>query len=175
MEVILPRYQEETLPRPQTSVYNEVPEGMTERYLPVESIVLQHVTQCDRFPDLDSIYVHGEFHTMVMPPDAPVYNEYEDWFDRDGLPESLDSPKRSVFPSYSGAYLVQEKSTGLNEIQVCKVASHLLEAMVYLLDMRIVHDDLSHRNYLVDEHLNVGIFAIMLPPLFSTSSSKHSF
>jgi serine/threonine protein kinase len=54
-----------------------------------------------------------------------------------------------------GLSLMQKKTSLLNEIRVCKIASQLLEAMVYLLDMNLVHDDLSHRNYLVEENLDV--------------------
>jgi serine/threonine protein kinase len=70
------------------------------------------------------------------------------------LPES-ESDDWPFIHNYVGLHLMQKKKPPLNEIQACKIASQLLEAMVYLLDMHLVHDDLSHRNYLVEENLDV--------------------
>lgn len=66
-------------------------------------------------------------------------------------------PLNHYFQSYAGEQLFTNKTPRLNEIQVCKIATHLLQALTYLMDMKMVHEDLSHRNYLVDKNLNVSL------------------
>lgn len=138
------------------SAYKELEETASnakKRYIPKEAILLGLLSESDRFPTLDSVYVHGDFQVMVMSADS-----LDDDPLRDSLGSVFDYPTEHKFPGYPGTNLMQRrrKATKLNEMQVCKVASQLLEAMMYLMDMNIIHDDLSHRNYLVDSELNVS-------------------
>lgn len=124
------------------------------RYVLREAILLRLLSESDRFPTLDSVYVHEHFQVMVMSADS-----IDDDPLRSSLGSVLEYPTKHKFPGYPGTNLMQRrrKATKLNEMEVCKVASQLLESLMYLMDMNIVHDDLSHRNYLVDEELNVSM------------------
>lgn len=132
----------------------------TPRYVPREAVLLRLLSESERFPDIDSVYVHEHFQVMVMSADSLDKNPV-----RDQLGSILDYPTDHKFPGYPGTNLMQRKRKGtkLNEAEACKVASQLLEALMYLMDMNIIHDDLSHRNYLVDNELNVS-------PLWKASS-----
>ncbi|KAI1906758.1 hypothetical protein LOZ12_006128 [Ophidiomyces ophidiicola] len=120
------------------------------RYIPVEAVILQLLSECPRFPRLDSVYMHGDFAIVAMSSEAVVKRP-----ERETL--ITDYPMEHCFPSYCGEELFNAKSPRLTEIQVCKVASHLLQALVYLMDLNVAHDDLSHRNYVVDENLNLTL------------------
>ncbi|KAM5444267.1 hypothetical protein MferCBS31731_000784 [Microsporum ferrugineum] len=134
--------------RAHTCEYREVATA-SQRFLPVEAVILQLLTQCDRFPTIDSIYVHKEFASIVMSADSVDDNPL-----RETLPQLRNAIPTHSFPGYNGEQLTRLKRTRVSEIQACKIASHLLEAIVYLMDMKMVHGDLSHRNYLVDKNLN---------------------
>ncbi|KAF3483390.1 protein kinase domain-containing protein [Arthroderma uncinatum] len=133
-----------------TCLYRETSTG-AERLLPVEAIVLQLLTQCDRFPKLDSVYIHREFSSIVMSADS-----VDDDPLRGTLPQLKTVPTH-LFPGYNGEQLMYWKTTRITEIQACKIASHLLEAIVYLMDMKMMHGDLSHRNYILDKNLNAQL------------------
>ncbi|PGH03417.1 serine/threonine protein kinase [Helicocarpus griseus UAMH5409] len=121
------------------------------RYIQMEAIIMQLVSQCPRFPRLDSVYLHQDFQAIVMEADTSCFT-----------PEQIDRSReitRSPVPRLKsclqpGERLIDRKKPLLNEIQACKVASQLLEGIMYLMDLNISHDDLSHRNYLVDRYLN---------------------
>jgi serine/threonine protein kinase len=137
--------------------FNELEEKVSNpenRYIPGEAILLRLLSGSDRFPTIDSVYVHDQFQTMVMSADSLDEDPR-----RNTLGSTFEYPPRHKFPGYPGTNLMQRrrKGTKLNEIQACKVASQLLEALMYLMDMNIIHDDLSHRNYLVDSELNVSL------------------
>ena len=76
----------------------------------------------------------------------------------DDLPEIDTMEEAGEFPGFNGEMLIDKvnKVPFLGEVQVCKVISHLLEALMFLNDRRMTHQDMSHRNYLVDENLNVS-------------------
>ena len=141
-----------------TQPYYEVdnPKGVTPplRYIPKEAIVLNLSRTSHRFPKIDSVYVHEQFQVTVM----SAFSLKEDPM-RNRLPDMTIYPSEYRFPGFSGDKLMNplSKETKLTEIEVCKVASQLLEAIVFLMDMNILHDDLSPRNYLVDENLNVSL------------------
>ena len=78
----------------------------------------------------------------------PEMNQLGDFTEDDNPPK---------FPGYNGVPLINKKAPRLTEQQVCKVVSHLLEALMFLDDRNFTHQDLSHRNYLVDENLNVSL------------------
>ncbi|KAK2767048.1 hypothetical protein FQN54_006366 [Arachnomyces sp. PD_36] len=132
------------------------------RYLPREAVLLRLLSGSDRFPKVHSAYVHDQFQVIVMSADSldpdPI---------RDSLGSIMSYPTQLKFPGYPGTNLMQRrrKGTKLKEIEVCKVASQLLEALMYLMDMNIIHDDLSHRNYLVDSELNTQLIDLGLVKL----------
>lgn len=164
VEIATPWNEAQRYARVMTDPYQEVlPANPNERnlvkYLPVEAIVMQHLAYCDRFPKLDSVWIHEGIQATVMSASAihPKWNRA-----REKLPEELDPCQFYSFPSCTGTYLIHKQKPLLTEIQVCKVASHLLQAIMYLMDMNMVHDDLSPRNYIVDEYLNVRILTLPL-------------
>ncbi|EEP80105.1 predicted protein [Uncinocarpus reesii 1704] len=122
----------------------------TKRYIPTEAIYLQLLSQCPRFPRLDSVYVHSDMCIIIMSAEAIVKHPEMERL-------NTNHPLLHQFPSYSGEDLIAGKTPRLTEIQVCKVASHLLQAMTYLMDLGLSHDDLSHWNYVVDEELNTTL------------------
>jgi len=100
---------------------------------------------------LHSAYLHNDFAYIVM-------NQFSVDFDPslDTLPainSVLNAPR---FPGFNGEDLMRNKAPRLREQQVCKVISRLIEALMFLNDRRMTHNDMSHRNYLVDENLNVS-------------------
>lgn len=120
-------------------------------FVPTEAAILQLLSGSPRFPPVDSVYICNEFSIIVMSADS-----VEDCEERYTLPDTVGLPRETCFPGYSGEQLFCGKTPRLTEIQVCKVMSQILEGMMYLMDMNMSHDDLSHRNYLVDENLNVS-------------------
>lgn len=152
VEMISPRYKELLQPNPMTGPYREVALPLEIRYLPVEAIVMQHLTQSDRFPEIDSIYMHETLQATVM----SSFTLHPKWDKaRETRKQDLEWKSHDKYPSCTGLLLTHENKPLLNEIQVCKVSSHLLQGIMYLMDMNMVHEDLSPRNYVVDENLNV--------------------
>lgn len=127
-------------------LWQDGPSGR-ECYMPEEAVVMLFLGKSDRFPKIDSVYTHEAFSTIVMSSALdgdPRMN--------DVLPSQYDER----YHSCCGHSMIRKKQTLLNETQVCKIASQLLEAMVYLRDMGMCHDDLSHYNYLISETLDVS-------------------
>ncbi|KAL1961680.1 hypothetical protein VTN77DRAFT_1318 [Rasamsonia byssochlamydoides] len=124
-----------------------------EHYLPEEAVIMLFLGKCDRFPKIDSVYTHGPYFTIVM-------SSALDGDDRMNADTPTEYKER--YRAYNGHSMFYEKKTLLNEIQVCKVASQILEAMIYLRDMGIAHDDLSHYNYLISETLDVQVIDLGL-------------
>lgn len=121
------------------------------RYIPYEALLLFLVSNSDRFPALDSVYVDNKLHSFVM----------SACIDHGMLclePEELAQERVIAF---TGSHLTHKKKPVLNELQCCKVASQLLEGFTYLRDMNVSYGDLSKSNFLVDENLNVSILALV--------------
>jgi len=120
-------------------------------YIPHEALLLMLVSNNDRFPKLDSVYVDDKVHSIVM--DACLdYDLLR--MDPKGFRTSGPELKRVV--AFTGMYLTYEKKPILNEVEVCKVASQILEGFAYLRHMNISYGDLSKANFLVDESLNAS-------------------
>lgn len=122
------------------------------RYIPTEAVYLQLTAGCPRFPKLDSVYMHNDMTVIAMSAEAVVQRP-----ERETL--VTEDPLLHQFRSYSGEQLIEKKTPRLSEVQVCKIATQLLQAMMYLEEMNMVHEDMSHRNYLVDEYLNVSFLS----------------
>lgn len=74
---------------------------------------------------------------------------------RDMLPSTnLHTQRLRAYPANQ---LLRQKQALLSEVGASKVASHLLEGLTYLLDMNMVHGDLSINNLLLDKDLNVSV------------------
>ena len=144
--------------------FKEVSNGEA-RYIPTEAIAMQFVAESDRFPKIDSVYIHGAFTSIVMSADAVDQSRER------GTGQPIVGHPISVFRGYNGEELMHKKRVRLNEIQACKMASRLLEALTYLMDMNMSHDDLSHRNYILDKDLNVSSKATTYLPRFPGSTS----
>ncbi|CAL5870838.1 uncharacterized protein PFLUO_LOCUS5079 [Penicillium psychrofluorescens] len=124
-------------------------EGGADRYIPSEALILLLLTGCDRFPMLDSVYLDGCYQTIVMSPCVD--------YSPDRKPLKSNTYNR-CFPGFTGRFLITQKNEPLlNEMQACKVACQLLEAIAYMADMNIYHGDISINNYVVDQDLNVQL------------------
>ncbi|KAL1863400.1 hypothetical protein Plec18167_000494 [Paecilomyces lecythidis] len=126
------------------------------RYVPTEPMMMRFVTGSRRFPTIESVYTHGLYQTTVMSVAAVDYDPARET--RTAYDDEED------FPAFFGARLIEGKKPLLREIEVCKVAWQMLQAMMYLSDMNMSHDDLSHHNYVVDAYLNAQIldFGLMI-------------
>jgi serine/threonine protein kinase len=125
------------------------PASGVSRFVPDEAVIMLFLGKSNRFPTIDSVYTDDAFVTIVMSSAL------------DGDPcmnEEMYTQYNTKYHVYSGASMVWEKETLLNEIEVCKIASQLVEALIYLRDMGMSHGDLSHRNYLLGENLDVSMF-----------------
>ena len=118
-----------------------------------EAAVLNVLRGSDRVSKIHSAYLHAPFAYIVMDQFGIDYRP-----DRDTLPEFGTMANITRIHGHNGVELVDSrtKTPRLTELQVCKVISHLLEALMFLNDRRMTHQDMSHRNYLVDGDLNVS-------------------
>lgn len=132
--------------RPTMGLWEDGPSSR-ECYMPEEAVVMLFLGKSDRFPKIDSVYTHKAFSTIVMSSALDGDSRMND-----EIPSQYDTRYRP----YCGHSMIRQKKTLLNEVQACKIASQLLEAMVYLRDMGMCHDDLSHYNYLISEKLDVS-------------------
>ncbi|KAI9878857.1 MAG: hypothetical protein M1830_010329 [Pleopsidium flavum] len=117
-----------------------------------EAFLLHFLRGNDRVSQLHSAYLHGPLAYIVM-------NQFGVDYDPslDTLP-AIDSVKNAPsVPGFNGLGLMRDKAPRLREQQVCKVVSHLTEALIFLNDRRMTHNDMSHRNYLIDENLNAQL------------------
>lgn len=127
-------------------------ESTGQRYIPHEALLLMLGSNNDRFPKLDSVYVDDKVHSIVM----------EACMDPDLLrvePKEIEGDElqdRRVV-SFTGMYLTHKKKPLLNEEEVCKVASQILEGFAYLRHMNVSYGDLSKANYIIDESLNTKL------------------
>lgn len=117
------------------------------RYVPEEAVFMLFVKRDERFPVIDSVYVHDQCITSVM---SSAY----DGQTRD-RGENINRINFRFYKSFNGETLTDKKQPKLSEIEVCKVASEFLGALMYLRDMGIVHDDVSLRNFVVKQNLDV--------------------
>ncbi|KAJ5772588.1 hypothetical protein N7520_003117 [Penicillium odoratum] len=119
------------------------------RYIPTEALYLLFLTCSDRFPKLDSVYIHDRYQAIVM--SACVDPALDRWSKRLASHEP-------VFPAFMGAYLMPgDNRPILDEMAACKVASQLLQALVDMAQINLVHDDLSVNNFVIDQNLNVQL------------------
>lgn len=137
------------------------------RYIPEEALLLIYLDDSKRFPRLNSVYTHGMLTAILMTPCVdPSYEAVsiidEGHFDR--IKSKGDIPPRirkryPPFPAFDGSYLMPttSKEPQLGEIEGCKVASQLIQAMIELADMKVCHADMALTNYLMDQNLNVQL------------------
>ncbi|KAJ5638733.1 hypothetical protein N7528_001123 [Penicillium herquei] len=122
--------------------------GNAVRYIPDEALYLLFLSHSDRFPKLDSVYLHDRFQSIVMAPSVDP--------SLDRRLRYADTARR--FPAFIGRYLMNIDHTPLlDEMQACKVASQLLQGIVEMAQIHLVHLDLSITNFIVDAHLNVQL------------------
>ncbi|KAJ5497094.1 hypothetical protein N7463_009081 [Penicillium fimorum] len=135
------------------------------RYIPEEALLLMYLDDSNRFPHLNSVYTHGMLTAILMTPCVdPSYEALstidESHFDRIKSKGAIPRIRKRYppFPAFDGSYLMSTtKEPQLGEIEGCKVASQLLQAMAELADMNVYHGDMSVTNYLVDQNLNVQL------------------
>ncbi|KAJ5098676.1 hypothetical protein N7532_005677 [Penicillium argentinense] len=120
-------------------------------YIPVEAFILFLLTTSDRFPTLDSVYVHDQYQAIVMSSCVDITPDMD--------PNSY--PSGAIFKPFQGQYLINLDHTPLlDEMEACKVASHLLQGMLELADMNLYHNDISVLNFVVGQDLSVTIFDV---------------
>ena len=134
-----------------------------EGIVPLEGYALFLTGGADRFVQPERVYIHGTLAVIVLPQhgiDAHDSAEYD--------ARRFDLKKQNVrFRPFTGEHFLSgNMQPVVNEIQARKVASQLVEGMMTLTERGMTHEDLSQRNYLVDEVLNVN---------FSHSSSGNKF
>ncbi|KAJ5946935.1 hypothetical protein N7454_003774 [Penicillium verhagenii] len=119
------------------------------RYIPTEALYLLFLTCSDRFPKLDSVYIHDRYQTIVMSPCVDPAS------DRWTQQVTSHAP---FFPAFTGKYLIPHNSRPmLDEMSACKVAGQLLQAIIDMAQINLVHYDLSVHNFVVDQNLNVQL------------------
>lgn len=133
-------------------------------YIPTEALALFLLTHSERFPNLDSVYTHDRFQSIVM---SASLDSSEDRRKNVRAEAELD-----FFPSFTGVYLLNGDGTPLlNEMQACKVASQLLQAIVHMAEFNLVHVDISVNNFIVDQNLDVQL--IDLGNIWFGTEDKH--
>ncbi|KAJ6003354.1 hypothetical protein N7451_005901 [Penicillium sp. IBT 35674x] len=119
------------------------------RYIPTEALYLLFLTSSNRFPKLDSVYIHDRYQTIVM--SACVDPSLDRW-------APIIGSCAQLFPSFTGKYLMARNNRPLlDEMSTCKVAAQLLEAIADMAQINLVHFDLSVLNFVVDQNLNVQL------------------
>ncbi|KAJ5657269.1 uncharacterized protein N7484_000918 [Penicillium longicatenatum] len=119
------------------------------RYIPTEALYLLFLSSSDRFPKLDSVYIHDRYQAIVM--SACVDPALDRWSPTVGSCASF-------FPSFTGKYLMTKDNRAiLDELSACKVAAQLLEAVADMAQINLFHYDLSLLNFVVDQNLNVQL------------------
>lgn len=118
------------------------------RFIPTEAFIMLLLTTSNRFPKLDSIYIHDRFQAIVMSPCV------------DYAPDLHPLPGggfRRIFKPFTGRYLMTSRGKPLlDEMEACKVAGQILEGFLELADLNIWHNDFSVNNFVVDQELNVS-------------------
>ncbi|KAJ5178180.1 uncharacterized protein N7500_000879 [Penicillium coprophilum] len=135
------------------------------RYIPEEALLLIYLDDSNRFPRLNSVYTHGMLTAILMTPCVdPSYEAVsvidEGHFDRIKSKGPIPRIRKRYppFPAFDGSHLMSTtKEPQLGEIEGCKVASQLLQALVELADMKVCHGDIAVTNYLMDPNLNVQL------------------
>lgn len=106
------------------------------------------LTTSNRFPTLDSVYIHDRFQAIVMSPCVDYASDLRP------VPEG---GFRRQFSPFTGRYLMTSDGRPLlDEMQASKVASQILQGLVELADLNLWHNDLSINNFVVDQQLNVS-------------------
>jgi serine/threonine protein kinase len=123
-------------------------EGGRVRYIPCEAMIMLLLTRSPRFPTLHNVYTDKDKVAIVM----------SACIDYDTLQNSPRRAETHKVWAVEGSLLRTRKVPKLNELEACKVSTQLLEAIAYLRDMNLTYDDLSFRNYLVGEDLDVSKF-----------------
>lgn len=124
-------------------------EGGKVRYIPCEAMIMLLLTRSPRFPILHSVYTEKDKVAIVM----SACIDYDTLQLSNGMQET-----DQVWAIEGGHLRTRGKEPRLNELQAGKVSTQLLEAIAYLRDMNITYDDVSYRNYLVGENLEVSKF-----------------
>jgi len=123
-------------------------EGERVRYIPREAMIMLLLTRSPRFPTLHNVYTDKDKVAIVM----------SACMDYDTLQNSVVRTETDKVWAVEGSLLRTRKVPRLNELEACKVSTQLLEALAYLRDMNLTYDDLSYRNYLVGQNLDVSKF-----------------
>ncbi|KAI9669214.1 MAG: hypothetical protein M1817_004709 [Caeruleum heppii] len=126
----------------------------------IEAYKLFFLRGAPRLSQIHSAYPHGPFVYIVMDvfginitPAMHAAPELLRW-----LSHEIRRDSRIRYRSNPGTVVVSTVGRPkLGEAACCKVSSHLLEALMSLIDRRMCHKDMSHRNYLVDGYLNAQL------------------
>ena len=125
-----------------------------EKVIHREALALYLLRHIEGVIDVHEAYQHGPFTYIVQEFFGVDTKECDNW------PEATD-PGVQWIPSIRGTpgervVTSVPKRTALNALQANKVTSGLIEALRSVEENWMTHLDVSHRNYLVDQHLNVS-------------------
>jgi len=146
--------------------WNDGPHGEM-HYIPEEAIWMLFLRNSERFPTIDSVYTHGEVQAIVMSA-AIDYDPKRDQV-------SMMTNKLRDYNAFTGKDLVEGKETDLNEDDVQKIASQIVEAWVYLSDMDAAHNDFGVQNFAVSENLDVSEPPVFLIDCVCFGTQYHCF
>ncbi|KAI9784519.1 MAG: hypothetical protein M1835_003557 [Candelina submexicana] len=129
------------------------------RFTHKEAFVLSFFKDCERISHVVAAGIHGNYAYIVM-------NLFS--VDLRGnptldIPDPHDAPPveniegRIEYPAFNGQHCTNGTIPRLDEVQVCKVVTHLLEALMFANDRGVVHLDMSPRNFLIDAGLNAQL------------------
>ncbi|OJJ51072.1 hypothetical protein ASPZODRAFT_314313 [Penicilliopsis zonata CBS 506.65] len=128
-------------------------------YIPMEAMGLALVWNSDVFPSFDSVYTHNDWHMTIMSA-ALDYDPIRNTIPDDDDDEDCAAINR--FRAFIGTRCFDKKDTLLNEQQACKVSSQMLRGLRELLDMNIVHGDISLNNFVVGEDFSTKLLDLGL-------------
>lgn len=125
-----------------------------DRYTHKEAFILSFLTDCECITHVHSAGIHKEYAYIIM----DMFSVDLDGRDLDNAPAVTKKPKHARYKAYTGEHCTSGMTPRLDELQSRKVATQLVEALMFINDRGIIHLDMSQRNFLIDSNLNVSEF-----------------
>ncbi|KAI9716244.1 MAG: hypothetical protein M1812_005469 [Candelaria pacifica] len=129
---------------------------MNGRYTHKEAFTLHFLKKCTRISQIHEAGIHGEFAVIVMDQFGVIASDEM----KHAADVTLTSDHRVeglVMYASNGAHFITADLPRLVEVQVCKITSDILEALLFLNDRNIAHLDMGLRNILVDDKLRAQL------------------
>ncbi|KAI9706403.1 MAG: hypothetical protein M1836_003408 [Candelina mexicana] len=129
------------------------------RFTHKEAFVLSFFKDCERISHVVAAGIHRNYAYIVM----NLFSVDLRGNPRLDIPDPHEAPPienidgRIEYPAFNGQHCTNGTIPRLDEVQVCKVVTHLLEALMFANDRGVVHLDMSPRNFLIDAGLNAQL------------------